>query len=72
MNRFIFYFIKMTQNKVLLFDYGNCNKMKYTECYHKEDFAHYKPSTISNKSLKIIWKIKNVKTFESYVVANAV
>lgn len=63
----------MTQNKVLLFDYGNCNKMKHTECYHKEDFAHYKPSTISNKSLKIIWKIKKIgKTFESYVVAIAV
>lgn len=38
------------------------------ECYYKEEFVYYKLLIISNKLLKIIWKIKNVKIFESYVV----
>lgn len=32
--------------------------MKYMECYYKEDFVYYKLLIISNKLLKIIWKIK--------------
>lgn len=39
------------------------------ECYNKEDFVYYKLLIISNKLLKIIWKIKKIgKIFESYVV----